>query len=224
MRATRLLTCAVLATAVAAVLGAQDKELTVEQLFLKNVEYQVLREQAYSNDYEAKMSALDSLANKMSGQGAPPPEAEPILEYLSLEGTGHRVRQEGKLINYFPDVRRRACALLAKVNDEQSAYALITVLLTDDESMVTAEAAYSLGALSLSDNAQILQALTLAVSRADHTRPDNSWAYAILTAFERQSRRGIDQASFQAIITLATGAYSRTVRDKAYQVLANIKG
>ncbi len=230
MRSCKFALVATILALIASGLAAQakdtPKELTVEQLFLRSVEFQVIREKAYDDDHDSKMSALDSLEQKLNA-GDPAPEVEPVLEYLSLEGTGHRVRQDGKLINYFPDVRRRAAALLAKVNSDQAAYALMTVLLNDDESMVKAQAALSLGALTLKDNRVIIQALTYSVSREDHTRPDNSWAYAVLIAFEEQSKQpgGIkDQAAFQAILTLGTKGYSRTVKEKAFAVLAQMKG
>ena len=40
--------------------------MTIEELFLKSVEMQILREKAFSDDYEIKISALDDLEKKVN--------------------------------------------------------------------------------------------------------------------------------------------------------------
>ena len=57
----------------AAVLSAQQatsatpqKEITIEELFLQSVEFQILREKAFSGDYDIKVSALDDLEKKVN--------------------------------------------------------------------------------------------------------------------------------------------------------------
>lgn len=207
---------------------SSTKELTVEELFLRNVELQILREKAYSDDYESKTSALDDLEKKVAAgvSGEDAVQVEVVLEYLALEGTGHRTRESGRLINYFPDVRRRAVAMLPKVGGNQARNALITVLLTDDEPMVKAEAAYALGSLKTTDTTGIVQALAFAVDREDQSRPDNNWGYAMLLAFEKLSKQagGLkDPAAYRAILKIAEGSYMRSVKDKAWQILAAMK-
>ena len=56
--------------------------------------------------------------------------------------------------------------------------------------------------------------------------PDNGFAYASVVAIERiaQQNNGItDPAAFEALIKIAQGSYYRSVRNKALQVLADMK-
>ena len=46
--------------------AARKKEITIEELFLQSVEFQILREKAFSGDYDIKMSALDDLEKKVN--------------------------------------------------------------------------------------------------------------------------------------------------------------
>jgi HEAT repeats len=218
----------------AAFLGAQSaqatgKELTIEEKFLqKSIELQVLKEQAFAPEYDSKMIALDDLADKISrgSLGGDADDVEFILEYLAMEGTSHTVREGLRLANYFPDVRRRAAELLGKVRTERAKDALITVLLNDDEPMVKAQAAYSLGELGMNENNEVAAALVFAVDREDQTRVDNNWGYAMVLAFEKLNQKtgGIKYpGAFRALVKISQGNYLATVRQKALQVLEAMK-
>jgi len=215
-------------------LGAQSsptpgKELTIEEKFLqKSIELQVLKEQAFAPEYDSKMIALDDITEKLSkgSLGSEAADLEFILEYLAMEGTSHTVREGLRLANYFPDVRRRAAELLGKVRTEQAKNALITVLLNDDEPMVKAQAAYSLGELGMNENNEVAAALVFAVDREDHTRADNNWGYAMALAFEKlhQKTGGLKYpGAFRALVKISQGNYLATVRQKALQVLEAMK-
>ena len=84
--------------------SADGKEITIEELFLKSVEMQILREKAFSDDYEIKLSALDDLEKKVDtgSYKTDDQQVEFVAEYLALEGSGHVTRQEGRQINDFP--------------------------------------------------------------------------------------------------------------------------
>jgi hypothetical protein len=218
----------------AAFLGAQSaqaggKELTIEEKFLqKSIELQVLKEQAFAPEYDSKMTALDDLADKISrgSLGGDSDDVEFILEYLAMEGTSHTVREGLRLANYFPDVRRRAAELLGKVRTERAKDALITVLLNDNEPMVKAQAAYSLGELGMNDDNEVAAALVFAVDREDQTRVDNNWGYAMVLAFEKLNQKtgGIKYPGvFRALVKISQGNYLATVRQKALQVLEAMK-
>ena len=89
---------------------AHGKEITIEELFLKSVEFQILREKAFADDYDLKMSALDDLEKKINDGSytGSDQQVEFVLEYLALEGSAHTTRENGRLMNNFPEVRRRA--------------------------------------------------------------------------------------------------------------------
>ncbi len=67
-----------------------SKEITIEELFLKSIEFQILREKAASDDLEIKLSALDDLEKRINSgvSGADASQVEFVLEYLAMEGSG----------------------------------------------------------------------------------------------------------------------------------------
>ncbi len=225
---------------VAAGLGAQQtatsgtsstgKEITIEELFLKSVEFQILREKAFSDDYDVKMSALDDLEKKVTDGSykANDQQVEFVLEYLALEGSGHTVREAGRLINDFPDVRRRAANMLGRIGTDQAADALIRVLLIDDEPTVKAEAAYGLGVIGKNPDNQVVKAMAFTYNQEDPSKPDNNFGYALCLAIEKLAQStpgGIkDPTAYQILVKIAGGNYLRTVKNKALQVLDKLKG
>jgi hypothetical protein len=214
-------------------LGAQDKkptakEQTIEELFLQNVEFQILREKAFSDDLELKMSVLDDMDKKINegSIGDNKSQVGFVLEYLSMEGSSRTVREDGRLINNFPEVRRRAVNMLGRLGGPDSQRALITVLLSDREPMVKAEAAYGLGVIGLNDANEAVQAIAFAFDREDPTKPDNNYAYAIVLAIEKLSQKtgGIkDPAAYRTLVKIAQGNYLRTVKTKALSVLDSLR-
>lgn len=106
---------------------AWSKEITIEELFLKSIEFQILREKAFSDDYEVKMGALDDLDKKLTegSIGDNAAQVAFVLEYLAMEGSGHTVREGGRLMNNFPEVRRRAANMLGRIGTEAAKDALI---------------------------------------------------------------------------------------------------
>jgi hypothetical protein len=211
----------------ACMLAAQDggRELTVEELYLEKIEMQILREQAFADDRELKMLVLDDLET-MIDQGNSGRDVELILEYLALEGIVRTVRESNRLINYFPEVRRRATNLLGRVGGEAAREALITVLIKDVEPMVKAEAAYALGVIGSNNDNEVVQALVYSLLQEDPDQPDNNFAYAVCLSLEKIAREnnGIkDPAAYQALVRIAQGSYIRTVQNKALATLEELR-
>jgi HEAT repeat protein len=218
-----------------AVLSAQQtgsqptqKEITIEELFLQSVEFQILREKAFSGDYDVKMSSLDDLEKKVndgSYKGSDQ-QIEFVLEYLALEGSARTTREAGRLVNNFPEVRRRAANLLGRVGSDDAKNALVRVLLIDEEPVVKAEAAYALGVIGKNDNNEVVQALSYTYNKEDPSKPDNNFGYALCLAIEKLAKKtgGIkDPAAYQMLVKIAGGNYLRTVKTKALQVLDELK-
>jgi HEAT repeat protein len=204
------------------------KEITIEELFLKSVEMQILREKAFSDDYEIKLGALDDLEKKIDAGSfrADDAQVEFVAEYLSLEGSGHVTRQDGHQINDFPEVRRRAAALLGRLGTEQAKDALVRVLFIDQDPMVKAEAAYGLGVIGMNKDNEVVQALAYVYNKEDPSKPDNNFGYALCLAVEKIAKKtgGIkDPAAYRMLVKIAQGNYLRTVKTKALQVLEELK-
>ncbi len=199
-------------------------ELTIEELYLQNAEIRLIREQAILQDRDSKLAALENIQDMLNqgrlSQGAP--EAHVILEYLAGEGVTRTIKESNRLINYYPEVRRRAVNLMGQLGGEQAQQSLIDVLLLDDEPMVLAEAAYALGTLGINDNNKTSRALAAVLLSRDAVAPDNNFAFASLLAFEKlaEANNGLDDPlAFEAIVRIAQGNYIRSVRLKAVEVI-----
>jgi len=208
--------------------SAPQKEITIEELFLQSVEMQILREKAFSGDLDVKLSALDDLEKKVndgSYKGSDQ-QVEFVLEYLAMEGSAHTTREAGRLVNNFPEVRRRAANLLGRVGTPEAKEALVRVLIIDEEPVVKAEAAYALGVIGNNDNDEVVQALAYVFAKENPQAPDNNFGYAMCLAVEKLAAKngGLkDPAAYQILVKIAGGNYLRTVKTKALQVLDELK-
>ena len=205
------------------------QELTIEELYLQNAEIRIIREQAVSPDRDMKLLALENI-QQMLDEGkisSGSPETHFVLDYLSGEGINREIRENRRLVNYYPEVRRRAVNLLGQLGGDNAKVTLVSVLRTDIEPMVMAEAAYALGQLGINEDNEVSQAIANTILEQDVVTPDNNFAYASLLAFEKlaESNNGLnDSATFEAIIRIAQGNYIRKVRVKAVQVLDMLRG
>lgn len=215
-------------------IAAQSKdagEITVEERFLRNIEFQILREQAFSEDREMKLLVLDNISKMVDEGRVSQKDTQYVfmLEYLAMEGISRTVRDGGvglRILNAYPDVRRQACNLLGRIGGETAANALLTVLVQDNEYMVKSEAAYGLGQIGLDRDGEVLQTLVFALDRMDPTKPDNNFAMAVVLAIEKLAAKndGLrDPAAYRTLVKIAGGNYIRTVKQKALQVLDALK-
>ncbi len=219
--------------AAAALLGAQstERELTVEELYLRDIEFQILSEKAFSDSREIKLDVLDEIETMIEeGKVDDPQKVEFVLEYLGMEGTARRVRESARLINYYPEVRRRSANLLGRLGGARAKDALVSILLIDDEPMVKAEAAYALGVIGMNDGNEVVQALLYTLENEDPQMPDNNLAYAVCLAVEKivEANDGdLDSAAYsdlaRTLVRIAQGNYIKTVRRKALQTLEILK-
>jgi hypothetical protein len=213
--------------------GAQDseRELTVEELYLRDIEFQILSEKAFSDSREIKLDVLDEIEVMIEeGTVDDPDKVEFVLEYLGMEGTARRVRENARLVNYYPEVRRRSANLLGQLGGDRAKDALVSILLIDDEPMVKAEAAYALGVIGTNDGNEVVQALLFTLENEDPQMPDNNLAYAVCLAVEKivEANDGdLDTAAYsdlaRTLVRIAQGNYIKTVRRKALQTLEVLK-
>jgi len=210
-----------------AVAQGTKKELTVEELYLRDIEFQVLSEKAFSGEQELKMSVLDEMETMIDdGQVKDREKVQFVLEYLAMEGTARRIRENARLVNYFPEVRRRAANLLGRLGGAAARDALVSVLIIDDEPMVKAEAAYALGVVGLNDANETVKAILFALEREDPSQPDNNLGYAICLAMEKIAKKngGIKEPeAYRALVRIAQGPYIKTVKQKALATLEELK-
>lgn len=210
---------------------SQRQEQTIEELYLsQDIELQIIRGQALSNDRELKFLALQSI--RASVQDGSLTEENPglfvILQALATEGTARQVRSEGAVINNFPEIRRQSAQLLGEIGGERSQRVLLTILQEDPEPMVLAEAVYALGTIGINEDNDTLNNIVFMLRRENaREAPDNNLAFAALLALEKIAARqgGIsDPETINVVLEVAAGSYVRDVRLKAIDVINKLRG
>lgn len=206
-------------------------EQTIEELYLsQDIELQIIRGQALSNDRELKFLALQSI--RASVQDGSLTEDNPglfiVLESLATEGTARQVRSEGAIINNYPEIRRQSAQLLGEIGGERSQQVLLTILQEDPEPMVLAEAVYALGTIGINDDNETLNNIVFMLRRENaRETPDNNLAFASLLALEKiaAAQGGIsDPETINVVLEVAAGSYVRDVRLKAIDVINKLRG
>lgn len=216
----------VLLVVVAGFVPAQSGgEPTIEELYLsQDLQVQIIRSQALSNDRDMKLLALQSIRD-MGNEGSP--EVMAILTSLVGEGTMRQVRSNGAVINYYPEVRRSAAEILGDIGGERSKDILLDVVMEDPEPMVLAEAIYALGRIGINEDNEVTDRLVYVLRRENaRVTPDNNLAYATLLGLEKLAQAGsqLDAEAVNLILEVATGGYISTVRLKALDVLRTLRG
>ncbi|GHT66006.1 hypothetical protein FACS1894110_08960 [Spirochaetia bacterium] len=215
--------CVVFIIAVSIVIG---QEMSVEDSYLReSVEILIIREQSRTGSREQKMAALRFIGDAIN-RGNTGGDIRSALEYLALEGIVNQTRENGKLINNFPDVRKQAITYLGDLGTAEAKNTLIKVLLADPEPIVLQEAVKSLTKTGLNDNEESVAAIALLVSRFDVLNPDNLLALSAVDAFEKfaAANNGIrDPNVVRALIRISEGRYFKPVQERAKQVLADLR-
>jgi hypothetical protein len=220
----------VAAGAVFAQTTGDDRPATIEELYLsQEIEIQIISSQARSNDRDSKLLAIETIRGLYDeGDLQITPELFTVIESLATEGTSREVRSGGRVINYFPVVRKEAAALLGDIGGPGAKNVLLEIVREDPEPMVLAEAVYGLGKIGLNDNNEVTDHLIFALTRENaQLAPDNNLALATLLALEKLVGEGValDSDTIALIIDISTNyRYITLVRDRARAVLAGLTG
>ena len=229
MTLRKFFTFLVIFIAVLCTLTAQSRntrELSVEESYLQqSVELMIIREQSRAESREMKLVALEYIYEAIS-RGNTGDEIRSSLEYLGTEGTINQTRENGRLVNNYPDIRMRAATYLGDLGTPEAKNALIRMCLADNEPMVLTEVVKSLGRIGINDNEETASAISWIVTRYDVLNPDNLLALSALEAFEKlaAANNGIrDPSVIQTIMRIAEGHYVTPVRDRARQTLNELR-
>ncbi|MDR1949248.1 MAG: HEAT repeat domain-containing protein [Spirochaetaceae bacterium] len=202
------------------------REMSVEESYLQeSIELMMIREQSRADSRDMKLVALEYIGDAID-RGNTGPEVQSALEYLSMEGVMNKTRENGRLINNYPDVRTKAATYLGELKTPEAKNTLIKMVLADPEPMVLTEAVKSLGKIGLNDNDDTINAISWVVTRFDVLNPDNLLALSALEAYERLAEAGggiKDPNVIRTIIRIAEGPYIRPVQERAKQVLINLR-
>jgi HEAT repeat protein len=185
----------------------------------------IIRETARASTREQKFIALEYIGDAIN-RGNNSDDIRQTLEYLSREGRRIQARENGRLTNNFPDVRRQAAKYLGQLGTEEARKSLIEICQFENEPMVLQEAIKSLGDIGTNDNGETVANIAWVVTRFDNLNPDNLMAIATIDAFERIARQnnGLDSSeAIRVLVRISEGHYIRPVQERARQLLAELR-
>ncbi|MDR1506024.1 MAG: HEAT repeat domain-containing protein [Treponema sp.] len=207
-------------------LPGQETERSVEESYLQeSVENMIIREQSRADTREMKMIALAYIGDAID-RGNTGDEVRQALEYMGLEGVLNRSRENGRLVNNFPDVRREAARYLGRMGTVEAKDALLKIIYYDNEPMVLQEAVKSLADIGNDDGGRTVSTIAWILMKFDNTNPDNLLALSAVEAFEKlgTASGGLrDPNAVQMLIRIAEGPYIRPVQDRAKAALGRIR-
>jgi HEAT repeat protein len=207
-------------------ISAQQRELTVEESYLQEtLEIMIIRETARSTTREQKLIAIEWIGDAIE-RGNTNDEIRQTLDFLAREGTRSVARENNRIVNNFPDIRRQSARLLGVVGTEEARASLIDILQFENEPMVLQEAIKSLGDIGTNENNETVTHIAWIVTRFNNLNPDNLMALAAIDAFEKIARRYNGLNSPEAIRTLvliSEGNYITPVRERARMLLAELR-
>jgi len=206
---------------------SSGREMSVEETYLRDsIEIMIIQETARGDSREQKLIALEYIGEAIGRGNSNVEEIRETLEFLSREGRRIVARENGRVTNNFPDVRRQSAKYLGQIGTEEAKSALIDIIQFENEPMVLQEAIKSLGDIGLNDNNDVVSNITNIVRRFDTLNPDNLIALAAIDAFEKIARKngGLNYPeAIQLLIRISEGSYIRPVQERARQLLAELR-
>ena len=200
-----------------------EKETSVESEYLNDVDSDIIMTLAESDEYDNKLVALQYLSSALD-DGNTSDAVIQALDRLTGEGLTTQSRTNGRLSNNFPEIRREACKLMAKVPTEHSKNTLVSIAVADNEPMVIAAAVRALGEIGINNNDETVDAIAFANRRNQVLNPTSSLALEVLNAFEMLADSTENRKSMiDTIARISTDYhYVTPVRQKAYKLLKTL--
>ncbi|MCL2442525.1 MAG: HEAT repeat domain-containing protein [Treponema sp.] len=220
-----VLTAIIVSTAAAQ--SSTRREMTVEESYLQEaIELMIIRETARSETREQKLIALQYIGDALE-RGNTNDEIRQTLDYLCREGTTSVARENGRVVNNFPDIRRQAARYLGQIGTEEAAGSLISILRYEEEPAVIQEAIKSLGDIGINNNNETIMFIVDITRKFNNLNPDNLIALAAIDAFEKIARNngGINYPEAIRLLNSisANTVYVAGVRERARQLLAELR-
>ena len=216
----------ILAAVLVSAASAQGREMTPEQSYLmETMEVMIITQTARMSTLDQKQLALDYIGEAIH-RGNTNDQIRQTLEFLGSEGTRNVARENNRVVNNFPQVRRQAAKYLGVIGTEEARKSLLDILLYENEPMVIQEAIRSLGEIGTNINNDSVNTIAWVVSRFHNLNPDNLMAFATIDAFEKIARQngGLDSPdAVELLLKISTGLYSTPVRERARQLLAELR-
>lgn len=201
----------------------KEEETSVESEYLNDVDGDIIITLAESDDYDNKLVALQYLQSAIE-DGNESDAVIQALDKLAGEGLTNQTRKNGRLTNNYPEIRRQACLLMAKVPTEHTKNTLVSIAVADNEPMVIAAAVKSLGEIGINENDEVIEAIAFANRRNQVLNPTSSLALEVLTAYEALADKTENKKTMIDSIARISSDYHYVtpVRQKAFKLLKSI--
>jgi len=221
-----LVIAAVIAVSAVSAQTKTGREMTVEESYLQeSIELMIIRETARAESREQKLIALEYIKDALD-RGNRNDEIRQTLESLSREGRRTVSRENNRVTNNFPDVRRQAAKYLGQMGTDEAQKSLLDITQYENEPMVLQEAIKALGDIGTNDNNDTVAHIVWVVRKFDNLNPDNLMAVATIDAFEKIAKKnnGINSPeAIQILVRISEGNYVTPVRERARQLLADLR-
>ncbi len=209
--------------AVTCISAQQKSEVTVEEQYLSTIEDVIIKEMTLSDVRDNKLVALQYIEDALNANRISP-EIQEALNSLVGEGIMNPNRENGRLMNNYPDIRAKAADLMAKIPTEDSKETLVKIVLGDTEPMVITSAIRSLGIIGINNNDDVVSTIAWTEKRFSTLNPTSSLAFEVLNAYEKLLPYTKDRnAMIQSISRIAANyQYVTPVRNRALELLKEI--
>ncbi|MBP5601218.1 MAG: HEAT repeat domain-containing protein, partial [Treponema sp.] len=206
--------------AVTCISAQQKSEVTVEEQYLSTIEDVIIKEMTMSDVRDNKLVALQYIEDALNANRISP-EIQEALNSLVGEGIMNPNRENGRLMNNYPDIRAKAADLMAKIPTEDSKEMLVKIVLGDTEPMVITSAIRSLGIIGINNNDDVVSTIAWTEKRFSTLNPTSSLAFEVLNAYEKLLPYTKDRnAMIQSISRIAANyQYVTPVRNRALELL-----
>ena len=205
--------------------GSSNKETYVENEYLNDIDTEIIIGLAEADDLDTKLVALQYIEDAINDGNTSQGVIE-ALDKLSGEGVLSESRTNGRKVNNFPEVRRQACLLMAKVPTEHSKNQLINIMVAEDEPMVLSAAVQSLGIINPENTGEVVEAISWINKRNAALNPTSSLAWQVVDTYEKLAPNADSRTMkvMTASLTEIAGNYRYTtpVRDKAKALLKKL--
>lgn len=200
-----------------------ETETSVENEYLNDVDGDIIMSLANSDDLDNKLVALQYLKSAIE-EGNTSDTVIRALDQLAGEGLFTQSTTKGRVMNNFPEIRREACLLMAKVPTEHSKNTLISVVVADNEPMVMAAAVKSLGVIGINNNDETVEAIAFANRRNQVLNPTGSLALEVINTFEMLADSTENKKSMIDALTRISSDYHYVtpVRQRAQKLLKKL--
>jgi hypothetical protein len=198
------------------------REMSVEESYLQqSVENMIIREQSRAESRDMKLIALEYIGEAID-RGNRGEEVGAALEYLGMEGVMNIARENGRIVNNYPDIRTKVATYLGQLGTPAAKNTLLKMCLADNEPMVVTEVVKSLAKIGDNTNDETIKTINWVVDRYDVLKPDNLLALSALEAYEKlaEANNGIKDAGvLQIVQRIADGPYIKPVQERARHTL-----